>query len=172
MSFAIIGVATGVSAATAAATTTAVVAVAGTALTVYGQQQAANAAEDAANYNSDVALQQARHENEVAAENARRKARENAKIIGLQREAIAASGLAPAGTPLAILGESVMTLERDILDMGYEAAARARQLQSSAAMSRWEGSATASAASTAAIGTMISGLSSAGGGYFRAKGQI
>jgi hypothetical protein len=157
MSFAIIGVAT---------------AVAGTVITVAGQRQAANAAQDTANYNADLALEQARHENEVAAENARRKARENAKIIGLQREAIAVSGLAPAGTPLAILGETVSTLERDILDMGYEAAARARQLQSSAAMSRWEGSATASAATTAMVGTAISGVSSAGKGYFKAKGEI
>jgi hypothetical protein len=156
MSFAIIGVVT---------------AVAGTAVSVYGQQQQAQAAEDTAEYNSKLALQQAAHETEVATENARRKARENARVIGLQRQAISANGLAMSGTPLAILGDSVMTLERDILDMGYEAAARAAQLRGTAAMELWEGSATASALRTASVGTAISGISKAGESFLGATGR-
>ncbi len=160
MSFAVIGI------------STAVVSLVGTGVAVYGQQQQAQAAEYTADYNADVARQQALHETEVANENARRKTRENARIIGLQREAIAASGLAPAGTPLAVLGETVTTLERDLLDMGYEAAARANQLRSTAEMALWEGNATAGALRTASIGTGISGVASATSGYLSGTGKI
>lgn len=159
MSFAVIGI------------STAVVSLVGTGIAVKGQMDQAQAAEYTAEYNADVARQQALHETEVANENARRKTRENARIIGLQREAIAASGLAPSGTPLAILGETVTTLERDLLDMGYEAQARANQLRSTAEMALWEGNATASALRTAAIGTAISGIASATGGYLNASGR-
>jgi hypothetical protein len=158
MSMAIIGI------------SSAVVAVAGTAVSVYGQQQQAKAAEYTAEYNADVASQQSLHETEVALENARRKARENARIIGLQREAIAASGLAMAGTPLAILGDSVATLERDVLDMGYEAAARAKQLESAAAMGLWEGKSQASALRTASVATGFLGASSAASSFVSAGG--
>lgn len=148
-----------------------VVSAIGTGMAVDAQHQQAKAVEYTADYNAEMERQQSLHETEVASENARRKARENAKIIGLQREAIAASGLAPAGTPLAILGETVTTLEREILDMGYEAAARARQLQSQAEMSLWEGRTTAGALRTASYGTAISGASSATTGFLGAKGM-
>lgn len=148
----------------------AVVSAVGTGISVAGQQQAAKGAEYTAQYNADLARQQALHETDVANENARRKTRENARIMGLQNEAIAASGLAPSGTPLAILGESVMTLQRDILDMGYEAAARSTQLQSAATMGISEARNTAGAMRTAALGTRISGEASAAGGFLKAKG--
>ena len=160
MSFAVIGI------------TSTVVAAVGTGVAVHGQQQQAKAAEYTADYNADIARQQALHETEIANENARRKTRESAKIIGLQREAMAASGLAAAGTPLAILGESVMTLERDILDMGYEAAARANQLRSSAEMALWEGKTTADALRTASYATALSGAADATTGFLGARGSI
>lgn len=157
MSFAIIGVS---------------VAASGTGVAIYGQQQAASAAEDVADYNADVARIQAEHETEVATENARRKTRENAKLIGLQREALAASGLAPAGTPLAILGESVSMLTMDVLDMGYEAEARARALRSDAAMGLYEGASTGSALRTQSIATGFSGAASATGSFLSATGKV
>jgi hypothetical protein len=158
MSMAIIGI------------TSAGLAIAGTAMAVYGQQQAAKGAEYTAEYNAKLATQQAGHETEVSAENARRKTRENAQIIGLQRDAIAASGLAPTGTPLAILGDSVTTLQRDIMDMGYEAAARANQLHSAAAMSLTEGRNTATGLRTQSYATGLQGVASATSGFLKAKG--
>lgn len=160
----------------AVATTTVLAAAAvasavGTGVAFYGQQQQAKAAEFTAKYNAELAAQQAEHETEVAAENARRKTRDAARILAMQREAIAASGLAPAGTPLAILGETVTTLERDVLDMGYAAAARSRQLESAARMGMWEGKTTAGALRTQSFATMASGLSSATTGYFKATGK-
>lgn len=144
---------------------TAIISVVGTAVSMKAMHDQAKAAEYAAEHNAQVAEQQAAHETELAAENARRKEHENGRIIALQREAIAANGLAMTGTPLAMLGETVTLLQRDIMDMGYENASRVRELQNSAAMSRWEGETTASAMRTKMVATGISGVASAAGGY-------
>jgi hypothetical protein len=144
--------------------------VAGTAFQIMGQRHQAAAQEAVADYNSQLAKQQVGHESEVVAENARRKARESAQIVGLQREAIAASGMAPSGSPLAVLGETVMTLERDIMDMGYEAAMRARQLHAQAAMGQWEARQAAGASGIAQVGTLLTGLQNTRTQYRKAKG--
>jgi hypothetical protein len=158
MSMAIIGI------------SSAVLTIAGTAVTVSGQLTAAKNAEYLAEHNAKVDQMAAANEMNVAGENARRKTRENARIIGLQKAALAQSGLAPTGTPLAVLGETVLTLQRDVLDIGYEAAARATALQSSAEMALYEGKVTAGALRTQALASGISGVASAASGYFKATG--
>jgi|GEM_PF-2951040 len=149
---------------------TAAAAVAGTGVAVYGQQQAAKAAEATGEYNADLAKEEARRVNAVAAENARRKQRENSRILGAQRAAIAQSGFAMEGSPLAVLGESAMTLQRDILDIGYDAANKSRNLQAQAGMSLWEGGTQAGALRTTSLATGAQGLTSAGMGFLQAKG--
>ena len=148
-----------------------IVAAVGTGVSAYGQHQAANAAEATGKYNANLAEEEARRVGKVAAENARRKQRENARILGAQRAAIAQSGFAMEGSPLAVLGESAMTLQRDILDMGYDAANRSRALQAQSGMSLWEGSTQASAMRTSAAGSTASGLGNAGLGYLSATGR-
>jgi hypothetical protein len=143
----------------------------GTGVSAYGQHQSANAAEATAKYNANLAEDEARRVGKVAAENARRKQRENARILGAQRAAIAQSGFAMEGSPLAVLGESAMTLQRDILDMGYDAANRSRALQAQAGMSLWEGASQASAMRVSAAGSTASGLGNAGLGYLSATGR-
>lgn len=156
--------------ATVLAAVSAVAAIAGTGVAVYGQRQAASAAEATAKYNAELQRGQARQEMEAAGENARRKTRENARILGMQRAALAQSGLSMEGTPLAVLGESAMTLHRDILDIGFDAANKARSLQAGAAMSLYTGRQQASAIRTNATASGLSGLSSAATGYGEAKG--
>ena len=152
------------------AATAAVVSLAGTAVAVKGQMNAATAAENTAKYNAKLQNQQATQTNLVAAENARRKTRENARIIGAQRAAIGASGLAMAGTPLAVLGETAMMLQRDILDIGFDSANQSRNLRAAANLSIYEGKSNASALKTSALATGISGVASAATGYGQAKG--
>jgi hypothetical protein len=146
--------------------------IAGTAISFIGQRNAATAANQTAKYNAQIQRSQAVQETEVAKENARRKQRENSQIIGRQRAMLAQSGLAMEGTPLAVLGETAMTLQRDILDLGYDAATRARALKAGASMSIWEGKQQASAMKTASVGTAISGVTSATTGYLTATGKI
>ena len=136
-------------------------AVIGTAVSVKGQMDAAKAAENTGKYNAEVQRNEASRQTDVAAENARRKERENAGIIGRQRAALAESGMSMEGTPLAILGETSTLLSRDILDIGYEAANKTRALQSAANMSIWEGNTQAGAMRTQAVATGIKGVSDA-----------
>lgn len=144
----------------------------GTYMSVQGQRAAADAAEKTADYNAKIQRDQAKQEGEAAAENARRKARENARIIGRQRAIIAQSGLAMEGTPLAVLGETTSMLQRDILDMGYEASNRMRSLQASANMGLWQGKNQAGALRTEALTTGLAGVSSMATGYMNAAGTI
>ena len=161
----------GIAFATAAAATVSAVATGiGTYLSVQGQRSAADAAEKTAQYNAQVQRTQAAQEMEVAKENARRKARENARLLGRQRALVAQSGLVMEGTPLAILGESATILQRDIMDMGYEAQMRSRSLQAGASMSLWEGKQQSSAMKTQALTTGIQGASSIASGYLNYKG--
>ena len=146
-------------------------AVIGTAVSVKGQMDAAKAAENTGKYNAEVQRNEASRQTDVAAENARRKERENAGIIGRQRAALAESGMSMEGTPLAILGETSTLLSRDILDIGYEAANKTRALQSAANMSIWEGSTQASVMRTQAVATGIKGIGSAAGDYKSATGK-
>jgi hypothetical protein len=152
--------------------TSAIIAIAGTAYAAYGQQQQAKAAESTAKYNADVARDQASRENLVNAENMRRKTRDNNRLLAQVRASTAAKGLASEGTPLAVLGDAAMTLERDINDLSYEASTRYQSLAQGAKMSIWEGKQTASALKTASYGTLISGASSATTGYLQASGKI
>lgn len=148
----------------------AAIAIAGTAVSIYGQKQSADAAKATAKYNADMQRSQALQETAVAAENARRKTRESARVIGEQRAALAQSGLAMEGTPLAILGESATTLQRDVLDIGYEASNKARSLIAGADMSLWTGKQQAKAANIEMVGTGLKGIGGAISGYGQAAG--
>jgi hypothetical protein len=138
-----------------------VVSLAGTAVSVYAQNQAADAAETTAMLNANEQKKQANREAEVAAENARRAEREKTRYLASQRAQLAASGLAMEGTPIAVLGDTAQALELQILDMGSEAANRMRALRQGAALSVYEGQATASSLRTQSIATGLSGTSSA-----------
>jgi hypothetical protein len=160
----------GVSGVTIALAASAIATGIGTYVSVQGQRSAADAAKKTADYNASVQRTQAAQEMEVAKENARRKARENARLLGRQRALVAQSGLVMEGTPLAILGESATILQRDILDMGYEAQQRSRSLQAGASMSLWEGKQQSSALKTEALTTGLQGAGKIAGGYLNYKG--
>lgn len=150
----------------------AVVSVVGAGVSYVGQQQAADAAEQTAAYNARLQREQAAQDSQVAAENARRKEDENNRYLAAQRAALAANGLALEGTPLAVLGETSTTLERDILDMGFDAQNRQRQFIASANLSIFEGQSQAGALRTQSYGTLISGVASAVGSYGKASGSF
>jgi hypothetical protein len=139
----------------------AVVSAVGTAVSVKASMDAADAAETTAMLNANEQKKQANREAEVAAENARRAEREKTRYLASQRAQLAASGLAMEGTPLAVLGDTAEALELQILDMGSEAANRMRALRQGAALSIYEGAATASALRTESIATGLSDTGSA-----------
>lgn len=136
-----------------------------------GQQRAAQATEDAAKYNAELARRKATQESAVAAENARRKARENARLLAQQRAALARSGFQMEGTPLALLGETATILERDIQDLSFEATNRVQALTSQASLSLWEGQQQSSAQRTSAYASLLGSASSATSGYLSSTGR-
>jgi hypothetical protein len=144
----------------------------GTGVAVYGQRQAAKAAEVTAAYNAQEQKRQAERQTQVAAENARRAEQEKQRYLAAQRAALAKSGLAMEGTPLAVLGETAQSMELEILDLGSEAAARRRALMAGASLSLYEGSARASALRTQSIATGLEGFSGAASGYADSAGLI
>lgn len=115
------------------------------AVSIYAGHQAAEAAEDTAAFNAAAARQRAMEEQEVAAENARRREKEAARMVARQRAALAGSGLAMEGTPLAVLGDAYSQSQMDVGDISYQAKQRSRALEVSAGMSlaRGENEATA-----------------------------
>lgn len=143
----------------------------GTYMSYQGQRAAADQADKTAKYNAQIQRNQAMQEGAAAAENARRKARENARLLGRQRSMIAQSGVAMEGTPLARLGETATTLQRDILDMGYDAQTRIRSMQASANMGIWEGQNQSAALKTGAITSGLEGVARVSQGYLSYKGK-
>lgn len=140
-------------------------------VTVRSQKAAAKTAQQTAALNAREKRQQAMQEIEVAGENARRKTRENRRIIAANIAANAANGLQMEGTPLAVLGETAMQLERDILDISFDAQSRQRALLRGASMDIWSGSAEAAALNNKATASAISGMASAASGAGKATGQ-
>jgi hypothetical protein len=149
--------------------TTVAVSAIGTGVSVYQQNQAADAAEDAAAFNAKLNIEQARSEREVAGENARRKASEEKRMLASIVAATAGAGFAMEGTPLAIFGDAAQQLERDVLDIGFAAQTRERALMSGAVQSMYEGQNQATALRNQSIATGIQGVSSALGGYYNAN---
>jgi len=76
------------------------------------------------------------------------------------------------GTALAVLGETAMMLEREIMDASYQASTRYQALAQGAKMSLWEGSQQASALKTQAIGGLIKGAATVGYDFAQAKGMF
>lgn len=155
-----------------AAITSAVIAGAGVAMSFMAQRQQASAAKATAKYNADIQRRQATQENLVAAENIRRKTRDNNRMLAEVRASTAGRGLAMTGTPLAILGETAMMLEREIMDANYQAATRYQSLAQGAKMTMWEGNQQASALKTQAWGGLVKGAATVGYDFAQAKGMF
>ena len=142
---------------------------------VESSRGAAKAAEKTAAYNANEKRKQAVQEMAVAGENARRKQGENQRLLAQLRSASAASGMTMEGSPLAVFGDTALQLERDILDLSFDAENRRRALLAGAALDETEGANQASALRTqglaSAAGTVASGAVSAGNaaGWFAPK---
>lgn len=115
------------------------------ATTIYTSNKAADAQESAAAAQSREAMLRAKQEQEVAAENARRREMQATKDLAKQRAALAASGLAIEGTPLAVLGETYTDAKRDIGDIVYGSKMRSRAATAQAYLAQSQGKSAASA---------------------------
>lgn len=139
---------------------------------VESSRAAAKATEKAAALNAKEKQIQAKQVMEVASENARRKQEENRRQLAAVRAANAANGFQMEGTPLAVFGETALQLERDILDISFEAESQRRALLAGAQTDVWEGANQSAALQNQATASAISSAAGATGGYLSASGSV
>jgi hypothetical protein len=116
-----------------------VAAVGSTVLQAAGSIQQGQAARSAANYNAQVAENNAAAARAQAAENARRQRVMNKKALGSIRAGYGASGVTLEGSPLDVLEESAMNAELDALSIEHAGLVRALGFQNDAALERFGG---------------------------------
>jgi hypothetical protein len=137
-----------------------------TAATVYSQQQAAAAQEDAANYNNIIAANQAKAQEQEAAEQAKRDRIGQRKALARLRTQLAANGRSTtAGTPLDILGESAANFDLGIQDAARVASINAANTRAEGAMGLWKADQAQTAANINSVAAVADGVSS----YYKAK---
>lgn len=149
-----------------------VVSLTGAYLAYDAQKDAAKVAEKTGEYNAQLQRNQAQTDALVAEENMRRKARENASFLARQRAALAVNGLSMEGTPLAILGETVTTLERDLMDISYRATEENKASIFNAENTSLAGKAAATGLRNQAIASAASSVGSTVTSYGKSRGYL
>lgn len=143
---------------------------AGTATTVYAQNQQANYQERVGKNNSiaqEYAAKDAYDRGQVEEDRQRTK---NRLMLGAQEAALAANNIdTTTGTGLNLITDSVGAVEFDALVIRNNAMKQAYGLESAAANSLSDSRAGASAARTNAYGSLLTGGSAAYGQYNKAK---
>lgn len=138
------------------------VAIAGSAMTAYGQIQQGRAAEKAAEYNAEVANLQAKdavNRGNIEAEKQRLKAQQ---VAGAQRAAMGASGAqVDSGSFADILVDTATTGEKDAQTIRTNAMRQAWGLETQADIDLYQGKQAKSAAYMAAGGTLLTSAATA-----------
>ena len=135
-------------------------------VSIYGQQQAAKTQERAAEYNNQIAENEARHRELETAEQVKRQRLKDKREMATLRNNLAAGGtLTTEGTPLAILGESAAFMDLAIQDAVRESTIEAASIRAQGQMGLWNAKQARSAARISSIGTALGGISSAATAY-------
>jgi len=126
-----------------------------------GNQAAARAAQQVAEYNAQVAeneailLQRQKREEEAALR------RQSDRLISTQRVATAKSGIQMSGSPLQALADAYFNTEKDAARIQYASSIQQMQKESEATLSRLEGQATAQALRIQAQQSLLGGFTDA-----------
>ena len=129
--------------------------VAGAAVSIRGQKNAAEAAENAAEWNADQQRKQARYEETVAQKNMRRERENNKREIARRRASSARGGLMETGAVSDNLIEASEKHQTEIDDIWEKASTQSQTRRAQANMSIWEGQVGKQAAKTAMWGTAV-----------------
>jgi len=138
-----------------AVTVSTVSTVAGAAMTIHGQRQAAKAAEQSAEWNADQQRKQAAYEESVAQKNMRRERENNKRELARRRANSARGGLMETGAVSDNLIEASERHQTEIDDIWEKASTQSQTRRAQANMSIWEGQVGKEAAKTAMWGTAI-----------------
>lgn len=137
-----------------------------TGFSIFAQNQAAEAQEQAAEYNNLLARREASNLEAETAESIKRRRIENRAGLADLRTRLASSGvLTTTGTPLLLQGEAAGRLELQIADAARSASMQAASLRAKGRMGLWEADQNTSAARMSMLGTALKGAASAFGQY-------
>lgn len=113
-----------------------IAALAGGAISMYSQYQAASYEADMQKYNAQVAETQAQQKRMETRESIRRQRSEADRFKDTQRAAFAKAGITGTGTPLAVMSQTAADLELAALDAAYSGESQAQSLMQRAAVNR------------------------------------
>jgi hypothetical protein len=131
--------------------------IAGAAFSAYGAIRAASAEKAAANYQRQVADNNATASRQAAVADERRQRMLASKQLGQMRANYAASGLSMDGSPEDVLADSATNAELDVLIIRSNGENRARGYQSDSNLSRMRGDSAAESGYLSAAGTLLGG---------------
>lgn len=149
----------GAAAASGASALSTLATLAGTGLSVAGALSQGQAAQDVANYNAQVARNNASAEQQRAAYEAGITRDRVRGIMAQQRAGYASSGLDPrSGTPVTVLGDTAKQGELDVMARLYAGQSAATAYRNDAARFQAEGAAAKSAAKIGAMTSLVGGI--------------
>lgn len=149
-----------------------VVSLVGTGVSAYSSYEAGQSQAAMARYNAaqQSAQNQAMLQQSAAKSLAERD--QNAKLLASQEAAYAASGVVTnSGSPLTVETKQAAYLERKALNTDYEGEMASRYGQSQVFTDNAEAKAATSAGGLNAAGTILSGVGSAAGSYYKLAGS-
>ena len=143
---------------------------AGAAVSIQGQRNAAKAADQAAEWNADQANKQAKYDESVAQKNMRRERENNKRELARRRAQSARGGLVESGAVSDNLIEASSRHQTEVDDIWEKAATASSTLRAKGQMGIWEAAVGSQAAKTnmwatgvGAIGSVAKTAMSAGG---------
>lgn len=142
--------------------------VASTAVSIYGQQEAKESAEEAAAYNANLARQEALNKERENAEQIRRQRQRDKQARARLRATLATRGtVTTSGTPLALQTTTAANQDLAIQDALRASSIETAAIRSGSAMGLWEANQNSAAANLQSIGTGLSGIATATGQAYR-----
>ena len=143
-----------------------ILAAAGTAVTVIGQQQQAKAQSAMSNYNARLREQEAADAQRDARIRANQQREANRRFLATVRSRGGASGvLQDTGSPLEVLADNAQQLEMGALETERTGNIQAGQLRTQAVFDRMQGKSIRRGANYASAGAILGGASQMAGAY-------
>jgi len=138
----------------------------GTALSAFGQIQAGNAAEQAANANAQLITAEGQAKREAAKYEGLKLSRERVEMIDQQKATYGAAGIdISSGTPLDVMARTASEYERDIGYTGIKADQEMWKAQNEASIMKWKGKQAKYAGWLGAGSTLLSGFGKTAASY-------
>lgn len=148
--------------------TIAIVTVLAAAASAYAQYEQGQAQQQAARYNAKIAEQQAQSAAQMAKAQADQQREQYRRQIATNRAATGAAGVSDVGSPLLLEADNATQAELNARMTEYGGQIRAQGFRSEIPLLRFQGRQAAAAGTIGAGATLLSGVASAGVGYYGA----